>query len=62
MHYYLFDYLFYFFKATKKHCRINMLGKAVSAGDGLGMKVPCRLPIFAEEKYVNLLKEKFTIL
>ena len=39
-----------------------MLGKAVSAGDGLGMKVPCRLPIFAEEKYVNLLKEKFTIL
>ena len=26
-------------KQTKKHCRINVLRKALSAGDGLGMKV-----------------------
>ena len=38
------------------------LEKAVSAGDGLGMKVPSRLPIFAEEKYINILKEKLSML
>ena len=42
---------FYFLKADKKHsCRINVLGKAVNAGDGLGMKFPFQLPLFAEEK------------
>ena len=39
-----------------------MLGKAVGAGDGLGMKVPSRLSLFAEEKCMNVLKEKLSIL
>ena len=39
-----------------------MLGKAVSARDGLAMKVPCRLLVlFAEERYINVLKEKLSI-
>ena len=54
MHDYPFDYQFYFLKADKKHCRINVLGKAVSACDRLGMKVPCQLPLFAEVKYINV--------
>ena len=55
--------IFYFHKADKKYfCRISVLGKAVSAGDGLGMKVPCLLPLFAEEKYVNALKEKLSMI
>ena len=44
--------IFYFLKADKKHSwRINVLGKDVNAGDRLGMKVPCRLFLFSEEKY-----------
>ena len=36
--------IFYFLKANEKDsCVINILGKAINAGDGLGMKVPCRL-------------------
>ena len=56
--------IFYFLKANEKHsCAINVLGKAINAGDGLGMKVPCRLLFFAEGKYINVLKEKlFTLL
>ena len=55
--------IFYFLKAAKKDsCWINVLRKAVSAGGGLGMKVPCRLPLVAEEKYINVLKEKLSIL
>ena len=51
--------IFYFLKANEKHaCVINVLGKAINAGDGLGMKVPCRLLFFAEEKYIIVLKEK----
>ena len=61
MHY-LFDYLFYFLKTDKKHCRINVLGKTVSTGDGLGMKVCFLLPLFAEEKYVSIFKEKLSML
>ena len=55
--------IFYFLKANEKHsCVINVLGKAINAGDGLGMKVPCRLLFFAEEKYINVLKEKLCTL
>ena len=55
--------IFYFLKANEKHsCVINVLGKAINAGDGLGMKVSCRLLFFAEEKYINVLKEKFCTL
>ena len=34
-----------------------MLGKAVNVDHGLGMKVPCRIPLFTEGKYINLLKD-----
>ena len=55
--------IFYFLKANEKHsCVINVLGKAINAVDGLGMKVPCRLLFFAEEKYINFLKEKLCTL
>ena len=55
--------IFYFLKANEKHSWvINVLGKAINAGDGLGMKVPCRLLFFAEEKYINVLKEKLCTL
>ena len=53
---------FYILKANEKHSRvINVLGKAINAGDGLGMKVPCRL-FFVEEKCINVLKEKLCTL
>ena len=45
---YLFDYLFYFLKAEKEHCKVNVLGKAVSTGSALEMKVLCGLLLFAE--------------
>ena len=32
-----------------------ILGKAINSGDGLGMKVPCRLLFFGEEKYINVM-------
>ena len=55
--------IFYFLKANEKHsCVINVLGKAINAGDGLGMTVPCRLLFFAEVKYINVLKEKLCTL
>ena len=42
----------YFLKAANKHSfRIIMLRKAVNAGDGMVMKVPCQLLfLFAEKK------------
>ena len=55
--------IFYFLKANKKHsCVIKVLGKAINGGDGLGKKVPCRLLFFAEEIYINVLKEKLCTL
>ena len=55
--------IFYFLKANKKHsCVIKVLEKAINGGDGLGKKVPCRLLFFAEEIYINVLKEKLCTL
>ena len=55
--------IFYFLKANEKHsCVINVLGKAINAGDGLGMKVHSRLLFFPEEKYINVLKVKLCTL
>ena len=54
--------MFYFLKADKNHsCLISVTGRAVNVGDGLGMKVPCRLFFIAEEKYINILQEKFSV-
>ena len=53
--------IFYFLKADKQHsCRVTVHGKAVNRGDGKVMKVPCRLFFFAEERFVNVLKEKLS--
>ena len=55
--------IFYFLKANEKHsCVIQLLRKAINGGDGVGMKVPCRLLFFAEENYINILKEKLCTL
>ena len=55
--------LYYFAKANQKHsCVIKVLGKAINGGDGLGMKVPCRLLFFAEGTYINVLNEKLCML
>ena len=51
-----------FLKADKNQfCRISVTGKAVNAGNGLWMKVPCRLYFIAEERYINVLKEKLSV-
>ena len=53
--------VFYFLKADKSHlCKISIIGKAINAGDGLGMKVPCRLFFLAEEKFIKILQEKLS--
>ena len=39
-----------------------MTGKAVNADDGLGTKVPCRSFFNEEEKYINILQEKLSVL
>lgn len=50
-------------KVDKNHtCRINLTGKPGSAGDGLVMKVPYRLFFITEEKYVNILQKKLSVL
>ena len=57
--------IFYFLKANKKlSCVIKVLGNVINGGDGLGMKVPwgmkvpCRLLFFAEEKIYQCLERK----
>ena len=49
----------YFLKAAKENrCQIIVHGKAVNQNDGLGMKVPSRLLFTAEEKFIDILKER----
>ena len=51
--------IFYFLKANKKYsCVILVLRKAINGGDGLGMKVPCRLLFFCEGKIYQCLERK----
>ena len=51
--------IFYFLKAAKENrCQIIVLGKVMNKNDGLGMKVPSRLIFTAEEKYIEILKER----
>ena len=53
--------IFYFLKADKSHlCKIRIIGKAINAGDGLGMKVPCRLFFLVEEKFIKIRKTQQT--
>ena len=51
--------IFYFLKADEENkCKVVVTGKVVHKNDGLGMKVPSRLIFTAEEKYINILKER----
>ena len=51
--------IFSFLKAAKENrCQIIIYGKAVNKNDGLGMKIPSRLIFAAEEKFINILKER----
>ena len=51
--------IFSFLKAAKENrCQIIIYGKAVNQNDGLVMKIPSRLLLAAEEKFINILKER----
>ena len=51
--------LFYSIKVPKEsRCQIIVHGKAVSPNDGLKMKVPSRLSFTADEKFIDILKER----
>jgi len=54
--------LFYFLKACKdnRYKIIVTAKKAVNKNYELGMKVPCRLELSAEEKYMIILKERLS--
>ena len=55
--------IFYYLEADKKHsCRVSVTGKAVKAGDSLGTTFPYRSFFTAEEKYINILQEKLSVL
>ena len=55
--------IFYYLEADTKHsCRVSVTGKAVKAGDSLGTTFPCRSFFTAEEKYINILQEKLSVL
>ena len=51
--------IFSFLRAAEENrCQIIIYGKAVNQNDGLGMKIPSRLLLAAEEKFINILKER----
>ena len=51
--------IFYFLKANRDNkCQVEVIGKVVNQKDGLGMKVPSRLILTAEEKYLKILKKE----
>ena len=51
--------IFYFLKAAKENrCQIIVKGKAVNQNDWFGMKVPSRLIFTAEEKFIDIFKER----
>ena len=51
--------LFYSIKVPKEsRCQIIVHGKAVNPNDWLKMKVPSRLSFTADEKFIDILKER----
>ena len=53
--------VFYFLKSGKNnHCKITLTEKATNVGDGLRMKVPCRLVFLAEKKFITIFQEKLS--
>ena len=51
--------IFYFLEAAKESRYQKIIhGKAVNQIDGMGMKVPSRLLFTAEEKFIDILKER----
>ena len=50
---------FKFLKADKIHgCTATITRKAINGGDGLGIKVLCKLFFLAEKKFIDILQEK----
>ena len=45
-------------RTTASACVIKSLGKAINGGDGLGMKIPCRLLFFCGGKVYKCLQIK----
>ena len=37
-------------------CYVKVTGKAINQGDGMGMKVPCKLLFSAEEKFLRIFR------
>lgn len=51
--------IFYFLKNDSINvCKITVTGKSINAGDGLGMKVPCKLSFLSERKSIDILQEQ----
>ena len=51
--------IFYFLKNDSVNvCKITITGKSLNLGDGLGMKVPCKLSFFAESASIEILQEQ----
>ena len=55
--------IFYFLKISKENrCQTIVRVKAVNQNDGLGMEVPFRLLFTAEEKFIDVLKERLAVI
>ena len=51
--------IFYFLKNDSINvCKITVTGKSINAGDGLGMKVPCKLSFLSERKSIDIIQEQ----
>ena len=51
--------IFYFLKNDSVNvCKITVTGKSVNLGDGLGMRVPCKLSFFSEKASIKILQEQ----
>lgn len=51
--------IFYFLKNDSFNvCKITITGKSLNAGDGLGMKVPCKLSFISEKKSIDILQRQ----
>ena len=47
----------YFLRADKYNiCEVEIIGKPVNLGEGVGMQVPCKLKLTGRSKFVNILQ------
>ena len=55
--------IFYFLRTNHgSTCKTEVRGKRVNLGNGHGLQLPCTLQFSGEEKYIKILKKKFTVL